>query len=122
MSIVKKDSWEDLRAHTRARIALGRCGGSLPTQAVLAFALAHAQARDAVHLPLDCADLLSQLAALGLDAECITSAAPDRAAYLQRPDWGRRLAAASRERLLALGGQGGCARVLVLADGLSALC
>ena len=98
--------WAALRQFTDARIALGRAGVSLPTRAHLDFQLAHAQARDAVHLALDVATLAQTLdAALpNPAAPCLTlhSAAADRSVYLQRPDLGRKLDAASRERLSAL--------------------
>ena len=52
------DPWAHLRRFTPARIGLGRSGVSATTREVLAFSLAHAQARDAIHLPLD-VDLLA---------------------------------------------------------------
>lgn len=60
-------AWDGLRRFTDARIALGRAGHSQPTAAHLAFQLAHAQARDAVHLPLDVPGMSDALQALGLD-------------------------------------------------------
>jgi ethanolamine ammonia-lyase small subunit len=114
--------WQGLRRYTQARIALGRAGVSLPTGAQLAFQLAHAQARDAVHTALDGAALAAALRAGGLASVELHSAAPDRDSYLQRPDLGRQLDAASRERLRALApGAGGPDLALVVADGLSAL-
>ncbi|PLY44060.1 ethanolamine ammonia-lyase [Janthinobacterium sp. ROICE36] len=111
--------WQALRAHTAARIALGRRGVSVPTSAQLAFQLAHAQARDAVHLELDGHALTRVLAAQGQDCVQLHSAAATRAIYLQRPDLGRRLDDASRARLAA--GATGVDLALVAADGLSAL-
>jgi len=102
--IVTANPWAALRSLTDARIALGRTGVSLPTQPHLAFQLAHAQARDAVHLALDVPALqaaLSALCAPGTEALALQSAATDRDTYLQRPDLGRRLGAASRETLMA---------------------
>jgi len=117
--------WEGLKRFTDARIALGRAGHSQTTAAHLAFQLAHAQARDAVHLPLDAAGLSPMLQALRLDLLPLHSAAPDRAAYLQRPDWGRRLDATSREHLLqwrqAHPEADPADLAFVVADGLSAL-
>ncbi|MFN9746369.1 MAG: ethanolamine ammonia-lyase subunit EutC [Betaproteobacteria bacterium] len=110
------DPWAALRAHTLARIALGRTGASLPTAEWLRFAEAHALARDAVHTPLDVAALVAALRHHGVEPAVVASAAPDRATYLRRPDLGRRLDAASAAALAP--GPGGLA--VVLADGLSA--
>ena len=110
------DPWAALRAHTLARIALGRTGASLPTAEWLRFAEAHALARDAVHTPLDVAALVAALRHHGVEPAVVASAAPDRATYLRRPDLGRRLDAASAAALTP--GPGGLA--VVLADGLSA--
>jgi ethanolamine ammonia-lyase small subunit len=111
--------WQALRAHTAARIALGRSGVSVPTGAQLAFQLAHAQARDAVHLALDGEALARVLAEQGQASVQLHSAAATRADYLQRPDLGRRLDDASRARLAT--GATGVDLALVAADGLSAL-
>lgn len=111
------DAWAKLRRLTPARIALGRAGCSLPTAAQLAFQFAHARARDAVHHPLAVEPLRAALAERGYPVLTVHSAAVDRASYLQRPDRGRQLDAASRKRLAG----GRFDVVFVIADGLSAL-
>ncbi|PIB52160.1 ethanolamine ammonia-lyase [Pseudomonas sp. 2588-5] len=115
--------WLELRRLTPARIALGRTGTSIPTSAQLDFQFAHAQARDAVHLPFDHAGLSSQLAERGRDSLLLHSAAPDRHMYLQRPDLGRRLSDESAQLLRdhASANPGGVDLAVVVADGLSAL-
>ncbi|MBV8628790.1 MAG: ethanolamine ammonia-lyase subunit EutC [Paraburkholderia sp.] len=116
---LEKNPWNALRQFTNARIALGRAGNSLPTAPLLAFNLSHAQARDAVHHPLDAEALHDQLRAQGFTTLDVHSAAPDREHYLRRPDLGRQLSDESREALKQ-------ARVdppevvFVIADGLSA--
>jgi ethanolamine ammonia-lyase small subunit len=114
------DPWESLRRFTRARIALGRCGASVPTRALLDFGLAHAQARDAVHTPLDADELQAALAVEGFGAALPShSAAADRGQYLRRPDLGRQLCASSRAYLADLHVDASDV-VFVIADGLSA--
>jgi ethanolamine ammonia-lyase small subunit len=113
----------ELRRLTPARIALGRTGTSMPTSAQLDFQYAHAQARDAVHLPFDSAGLGSQLAEMGRKSVLLHSAATDRNSYLQRPDLGRKLSDESAQtlRTYASANPGGVDLVIVVADGLSAL-
>jgi ethanolamine ammonia-lyase small subunit len=113
----------ELRRLTPARIALGRTGTSMPTSAQLDFQYAHAQARDAVHLPFDSAGLSSQLAERGRASLLLNSAATDRNSYLQRPDLGRKLSDESAQTLrdYALANPGGVDLAIVVADGLSAL-
>ena len=114
------DPWAHLRRYTRARIALGRSGASLPTAALLDFGLAHAQARDAVHTALDLDALTAAAQAAGLPAPLrVHSAAADRAIYLRRPDLGRQLDPASRALLDGLRAEASEV-VFVIADGLSA--
>ncbi len=108
--------WRDLRRFTTARVALGRVGNGLPTAAHLAFQAAHAAARDAVHAALDVSALAAAIGAP--DTRIVCSECPDRAAYLVRPDWGRRLTAAHRAALVASPAPGRL--VLVVCDGLSA--
>jgi ethanolamine ammonia-lyase small subunit len=91
--------WTQLRSHTPARIALGRAGPAVPTREVLAFGLAHANARDAVHQALDADALETELRIAGYAPVRVHSAAPDRATYLKRPNLGRHLDAASAGRL-----------------------
>jgi ethanolamine ammonia-lyase small subunit len=93
------ESWLALRRHTPARIAIGRTGSGLPTQAYLEFQAAHARARDAVHAALDMDAMMQSIAACGWPVIPVRSAAPDRQAYLRIPDLGRRLSAESRARL-----------------------
>lgn len=118
-----QNPWLELRRLTPARIALGRTGTSLPTRAQLDFQFAHAQARDAVHLAFDHAEISSQLSERGREALLLHSAAPDRDSYLQRPDLGRKLNDESAQALrdYASAHPGGVDLVIVVADGLSAL-
>jgi len=113
----------ELRRLTPARIALGRTGTSMPTSAQLDFQYAHAQARDAVHLPFDHRGLSSQLAERGRESLLLHSAATDRNSYLQRPDLGRKLSDESAQTLrdYARNHPGGVDLAVVVADGLSAL-
>jgi ethanolamine ammonia-lyase small subunit len=106
-----------LRDFTPARVGLGRAGGSVPTRELLAFQLAHAHARDAVHARLDPQALALELS----PRKCLLvhSAAPDRSTYLRRPDLGRQLNEESGRLLSAE--RGIYDAVFVIADGLSAL-
>jgi ethanolamine ammonia-lyase small subunit len=107
---------ERLKAVTQARIGLGRVGTGLPTAPLLAFQMDHAMARDAVHATLDMEAVARALGEEG--AIVVASQAENRAAYLQRPDLGRRLEAASTVRLRAVASSYDL--VVVLGDGLSA--
>lgn len=110
-----KDLTASLRALTPARIGLGRAGSGLPTGELLAFGLAHARARDAVHAALDVEGMVSDLGSMNLPVQVVKSEAPDRATYLRRPDLGRRLS--NELPLKKTPGQ----IALAIIDGLSAL-
>jgi ethanolamine ammonia-lyase small subunit len=119
-SAIRHDPWTELRRHTPARIALGSSGDSLPTDELLRFGVAHAQARDAVHLPMDADGLRAELHRQGFeDVLELESAAPDRATYLRRPDLGRQLSARSLQ-LLDDAQTAACDVLCVVGDGLSA--
>lgn len=107
--------WRDLRRFTAARVGLGRAGTAQPTAAHLDFQESHARARDAVWSALDVPAMEAAVAPLGLPMARVRSAAPDRRAYLLRPDLGRRLAAGT-----ALPPAPGSV-VFVVADGLCAI-
>ena len=83
------DEWEKLKQFTDARIAIGRAGCSIPTQAMLEFQLAHAQARDAVYQVLDTTNIQKNLKKIGLESLAVHSQALDKEEYLKRPDLGR---------------------------------
>ena len=107
------DPWAKMRLATRARIGLGRVGDAMPIGDVLAFQLAHAKARDAVHTALDVAALRGRIAGEVIE---VRSAAESREVYLRRPDLGRRL----HEGCEAALAPGDYDAVFVIGDGLSA--
>ncbi len=114
------DPWARLGELTPARIALGRAGNGLPTRALLAFSLAHARARDAVHAELNVEMVEADIQDSGVfETRVAWSAAPDRITYLSRPDLGRTLSPESR-LLLSTGQEQGYDLAFVVADGLSA--
>jgi ethanolamine ammonia-lyase small subunit len=116
--LTEQGPWADLRRLTAARIGLKRSGASLSTAPLLQFALAHAQARDAVHEALDEAKLATDLDALSFPVLRVASAVESRQQYLMRPDLGRQLAADAEAVLAPQGGSHDVA--FVIADGLSA--
>jgi ethanolamine ammonia-lyase small subunit len=125
-SPVTENVWRVLRQFTGARIGLGRAGVSLPTRELLEFQLAHARARDAVHLPLDVERLLTDLSGLSEalpehSPVLLRSQAEGRLNYLQRPDLGRRLSQQSAQSLArhCADDTGDTAVAIVIVDGLS---
>ncbi|MFQ3170114.1 MAG: ethanolamine ammonia-lyase small subunit [Oleispira sp.] len=115
-----ENSWQVLRQYTAARIGLGRAGISVPTKHLLDFQLAHAQAQDAVHLPLDTENLITDI-----EAHCLSvhSQIQNRSHYLQRPDLGRRLNSESAALLkhAAAPDDAPYDLAIVIVDGLSSL-
>jgi ethanolamine ammonia-lyase small subunit len=84
----------------------------------LAFQLAHAEARDAVHAAFKPSKLVQPLRARNISSVLLHSSACDRRAYLLRPDLGRKLDDASAARLAPFAG--GYDVAFVIVDGLSA--
>jgi len=119
-----KRSSPDLRSLTTARVSLLMSGHSVATSEVLAFQLAQAQARDAVHAAFDGAafatrlhDELPILAGRGIEVLTLRTSAMDRASYLRHPQKGRTLDAESAALLKTTW----CDLAITIADGLSAL-
>ena len=113
------DPWRDFRSMTAARIALGRCGSSLPTREVLDFGLAHARARDAVTQSVDVDALRHSLEAVAPTIPLQTRVS-NRDEYLRRPDLGRQLSEASRTTLEEIRSDGPFDLSVIVSDGLSA--
>lgn len=122
VSVKKRDPWLALSGLTAARIALGRAGGSVRTETLLDFRLAHARAKDAVELPFDADALASNLQAAGIETFRLETRANDRHSFLLRPDWGRSLREDSRAKLESQRAVWGRRDLcIVVSDGLSAL-
>ncbi len=117
-SVIQEDTWIGLKNFTKARIALGNVGGSLPLREVLALKLAHAGAKDAIYSGLDVDGLREQLSGLQVPVFRLGSRIEDRLQYLKRPDLGRRLNEQSAVSLQETGQTFDL--VFVVADGLSA--
>ena len=126
-SNIIENPWALLKDYTDARIGLGRSGVSIPTFHSLAFQLAHAQAQDAVHLPLDVENIVEQLVTNDINKETspilLHSQAINRTTYLQRPDLGRRIDKNSSEILKKIKANDNTFYDLsiVIVDGLSSL-
>jgi ethanolamine ammonia-lyase small subunit len=117
-----RDRWFALTRFTQARIALGRTGGSLRTDALIDFRIGCARARDAVQNEFDAASVEEALRAEKIETFRLSTLAMDRRAYLARPDLGRQLAENSRKELserAAVWGKKDLA--IIVSDGLSAL-
>jgi ethanolamine ammonia-lyase small subunit len=108
--------WARLRAATQARIGLGRSGDAVPTDALLAYQLAHAQARDAISRGVD---FVALAARIGGATRVVHSEAFDRATFIRRPDLGRRLNAAGRALLAGDRADPPWDVAFIVADGLS---
>ena len=106
----KREEYARLKARTPARLGSGRAGPRYKTLTMLRFRADHAAAQDAVFTQVP-EDFPEKLGLLPLQTQC-----ESKDEYLTRPDRGRLLNEASREKLK--GFQSG--RVLiVVGDGLS---
>ena len=115
------DPWFALKSLTAARIALGRTGGSQRTQSLLDFRQAHARARDAVHARFNVDALDAQFRQYQIPTQRLAAAVSDRPTFLMRPDLGRRLSPAARDRLAQLAREWGQRDLAILvSDGHSA--
>ncbi len=119
-----KPSTPNLRELTPARVSLPTTGNSIATSEVLAFQLAHAQARDAIHatlhLPSFTQRLLTELPILAeanIPILQLQSNASNRDAYLRHPHLGRTLHPDSIAKLHPTHSD----LAITIADGLSAL-
>jgi len=117
-SLVLEDSWSELKVHSKARIALGHVGGSLPLREVLAFRLACAEAKDAIYSELRKDEICESVAKMDIPVFKLSSRVKNRDEYLVRPDLGRRLSKPDVELMQSINQT--CDIVFVITDGLSA--
>jgi ethanolamine ammonia-lyase small subunit len=92
---------------------------SKPLKEVLDFKMCHAHARDAVYSALKADELEESLQQFQLPVIIVNSNANDRAVYLQRPDYGRKLNGASANNLKNESSYTADVAIII-ADGLSA--
>jgi ethanolamine ammonia-lyase small subunit len=103
----------EILSSTPARVAVGRTGPRYKTNTMLRFRADHAAAKDAV-----LSEVSPQLLAeLGLFE--VTSRAPDKPTFLQRPDLGRALSDEGRAEITTRIGRAPTL-VIIYGDGLSA--
>ena len=113
-SFLQIDPWENLRSLSKARIALGNTGGSLPTKEVLSFQEDHAFTKDAIYSDLKIEKLKAKLQEFGLPVYQFETKVSDRKEYLKRPDLGKKLAENSE------GEKSNFDILFILTDGLAA--
>lgn len=111
---LQKDPWENLRSLSKARIALGNSGGSLPTKEVLSFQEDHAYTKDAIYSDLKEEVLVEKLKQFDLPLYQFKTKISDRKEYLKRPDLGKKLAENSKAE------NGDFDILFILTDGLAA--
>lgn len=113
------ETLRQLRAHTPARILVGRAGPAYPTDTQLDLRRDHAAALDAVHAELDLERDFGRDVIDRWQLFEVQTRAQTKAEYLMRPDLGRRLSDAAGAKVSA-----NCPRSsdlqIVIGDGLSA--
>lgn len=105
---------------TPARLLAGRSGTGYRTATALQLRADHAAARDAVHAELDLKEAFGEDRIAGYSLFGVQTRVGSKAEYLIRPDLGRRLDEASRERIESHCPAGADLQV-VIGDGLSAM-
>ncbi len=113
-SYLQKDPWENFRSLSKARIALGNSGGSLPTKEVLSFQEDHAFTKDAIYSELNEEELLEELQKFDLPVFHFQTKVYDKQEYLKRPNLGKKLAENSEAE------KGNFDILFILTDGLAA--
>lgn len=118
------EEFANIRQFTAARIGIGRSGGSLTTEQILDFDLAHARARDAVNHDFNATAFIEKFNQMIFELEqpietiVLHSMAKDKSTYLKRPDFGRKLHADSIDNLKNQ--EKGLDLAIIISDGLSA--
>jgi ethanolamine ammonia-lyase small subunit len=107
-----------VRLRTPARLLAGRSGGAYRTATHLELRSAHAAARDAVRTEFNLQQHLGRELIERFGIFEVSSQAQSKDQYLLRPDLGRKLSAASTEKVTANCTQGADLQ-LVIGDGLS---